>query len=243
MRNCPKCNITVGGIWEYCPICQNQLNIDEDNEIVLEATDDDKKNISEQKTDSEADVPYFPGITALKVKSIAYKIQLFIALTICVVCLSIDLLFNANGKIHWSYIVVMWIVGFEIVIGPILKKRSIPANFITNVAILFSCIFAITSYFIGDIRICTHIQLPIVVLITLVINFVLSLVDKKGNALVFALGNVLVGIIPNIVLLIIYHSAPVLWRVCFVVSVVFLIGLIIFKGRQVNNEIQKRLNI
>ena len=227
MRHCPKCNINVGGTWEYCPICQNQLYIEEESD----------------SSESKEKVPYFPSSTALKVKSIAYKIQLFVALTICVVCLSIDVLFHANGNLHWSFIVVMWLVGFEIMIGPIFKRRTIPANFITNVAILISCIFAVTAYFIGDLRMCTHVQLPIVILITLVVNFVLSLIDKKGNALVFALGNVLVGIIPNIVMFSMYQSAPVLWRVCLVVSIVFLIGLIIFKGRQVYNEIQKRLNI
>lgn len=238
MRYCPKCNINVGGTWEYCPICQNQLYVEDEQQ------DDSQQEINTLSAESIPDeTEYFPGCSALKVKSIAYKIQLFVALTICVVCLSIDLLFNANGNIHWSYIVVMWIVGFEIVLGPIFKRRSIPAYFITNVAVLVSCIFAVTAYFIGDIRICTHVQLPIVVLVTLVVNFVLSLIDKKGNALVFALCNVLVGIIPNIVMLSVYQSAPILWRVCFVVSVIFLIGLIIFKGRQVYNEIQKRLNI
>lgn len=235
MRYCQKCNIKVGGTWEYCPICQNQLYIEDEEQ--------EEAVLTGESMDINTMHSYFPGCSSLKVKSIAYKIQLFIALTICVICLSIDLLFNANGNIHWSYIVVMWIVGLEIVLGPILKRRSIPAYFITNVAILVSCIFAVTSYFIGDIRICTHLQLPIVVLVTLVVNFVLSLIDKKGNALVFALCNVLVGIIPNIVMLSIYQSAPILWRVCLVVSVIFLIGLIIFKGRQVYNEIQKRLNI
>lgn len=228
MRYCPKCNIKVGGTSEYCPICQNQLQMEDAIEL---------------ECDIEDEIPCFPGCEALKAKSVAYKIQLFVALTICIVCLSLDLLFHANGQIHWSFIVVMWILGFEIVIGPILKRKSIPAYFITNVAILVSCIFAVTAYFIGNIRICTHIQLPIVVLVTLVVNFVLSLIDKKGNALVFALCNVLVGIIPNIIMLSIYRTAPVLWRVCLVVSVVFLVGLIIFKGRQVYNEIQKRLNI
>lgn len=236
MKYCPKCSIKVGGTLEYCPICQNQLH-GEDTEM-------EKPELTKEEMETgPKDVPYFPECTALKVKSITYKIQLFVALTICIICLSIDLLFHASGKIHWSFIVVMWIVGFEIVLGPIFKRRSIPAYFITNVAILVSCIFAVTSYFAGNIRVCTHVLLPIVVLVTLVVNFILSLIDKKGNALVFALCNVLVGIIPNIVMLSLYQSAPVLWRVCFVVSLIFLVGLIIFKGRQVYNEIQKRLNI
>ena len=224
MKYCPKCQANVGAPFEYCPICQNELHA-----------------ISESKESNE--LAWYPGCRSLKKMSLVYKIQLFVFLSICVICLALDYLYKLHGEIHWSLIVVLWIMGIEIVIGPLLKRKRVPAYFLTMVAILITCIFAITAYFIGDMKVCTHIQIPIIVLVTLAVNFVFSLTDKSGNALVFALCNVLVGIIPNMVMLSRYRETPVLWSVCLIVSIILLLALIIFKGKQVYNEIEKRLNI
>ena len=77
----------------------------------------------------------------------------------------------------------------------------------------------------------------------MIANFVLAMVDKRGNAMVYLLTNVLIGILPCVVLLIRHKGVPITWIICMLISVILFVGAVIFKGRSVAGEIQKRLNV
>ena len=70
-----------------------------------------------------------------------------------------------------------------------------------------------------------------------------------ANALVYLLMNIGIGVLPYILLFfrIDYsgrldaHSLP--WVICLIISVITFLGLVIFRGRALKNEIVKRLHM
>ena len=77
----------------------------------------------------------------------------------------------------------------------------------------------------------------------MIANFVLAMIDKRGNAMVYLLTNLLIGILPYIVLSISHRTASITWIICMLISIILFVGAIIFKGRSVAGEIQRRLNV
>lgn len=218
MKKCMNCNINVGGDAEQCPLCQNGL--------IGEATEN-----------------VWPHMGKLRIRSLFYKIQLFLVLGSSAVVLALDFLLSVNEVKHWSLIYALWGVSIELLIRHFLKKSIVPAAIITETSIHITVLLGITGWYLDFISPVLMYVVPGVITGLLVINLILALIDKRGNAMVYLLSNIVIGIVPYIVLMIIGIEIPVIWTVCLMVSVVTFIGISIFKGRTMINEIQKRMSI
>ena len=203
MKNCPYCKIQVGGDLKKCPFCQSKMV-------------------------GEAEERYFPTQTILKIQSFFYKLQLFIVWILIIAALGIDFLFGLHPaafdgpfeKIHWSLLVLMWLLAFE-----------------------FGIIRLFKAYYMGFIRVVIYWVLPNIVMATMVANFIFAMIDKSGNSMAYLLTNVLIGILPYIAFYIFQKNCPIEWIICLLVGFVLLVGAIIFKGREVVSEIQRRLSV
>ena len=92
---------------------------------------------------------------------------------------------------------------------------------------------------------------PILCCTALVCNFIFAFLRSRftANALVYLLMNIGIGVLPYILLFfrIDYsgrldaHSLP--WVICLIISVITFLGLVIFRGRALKNEIVKRLHM
>ena len=222
MMNCPYCNITVGGNLKKCPFCQSKLV-------------------------GEVDKAYFPTQTILKIQSFFYKLQLFIAWIIIITSIGIDFMFGLPfgpfGGFHWSLLVLMWIFAFEFSIIRLFKKGMSAARVLSLVVVVIMIMACITTYYIGQLKFVVYWVMPIVVMGTMIANFVLAMIDKNGNAMVYLLTNVLIGILPYIAFYVMQKNCPVEWIICLMVSFILLVGAVIFKGREVVNEVQRRLSV
>ena len=222
MKNCPYCKIEVGGNLKKCPLCQSRLN-------------------------GEAERPYFPQQTTLKIQSFFYKLQLFIVWSMVILSLGLDFLFNLKVwptlDIHWSLIVAMWLIVFEFGIMRLFKKGISSSRIMTLFVFIVMVMLGITAYYVGFFPLVTDWVAPIVVMGTLIANFVLAMLDKNGNAMVYLLTNLVVGILPYIVFYFMERDCPIAWIVCLLISVILFVGAIIFKGREVAGEIQRRLSV
>lgn len=219
MNICPKCNIRVGGVADVCPICQHGLDGENDNEY------------------------YWPPAGKLKKQSLFYKIQLLVVLVSIVICLGLDYLFDLYGSLHWSVIVAIWGIAFELILKRVLKRYFIIPQVFGRVILSLIIVLLITAAFAGFWELAIAYIVPITVIVALVTNFVLALVDKSGNAMVYLICSVLGGIIPFIGIMIVRGKAPFFWSICVMTSVVFVIGIAIFKGSKLTQEIRKRTNI
>ncbi|SDB23147.1 hypothetical protein SAMN02910298_01129 [Pseudobutyrivibrio sp. YE44] len=222
MKNCPYCKIEVGGDLKKCPLCQSRLM-------------------------GEPEEQYFPTQTILKFQSLFYKLQLFIAWIIIIASLGLDYLFNLTlkpyGDFHWSLLVLMWILAFEFAVKRVFKKGMDAARVLSINVVIVMIMLCITAYYFGFLKIAIYWVMPNVVMATMIANFVFSMIDKSGNAMAYLLTNVLIGILPYIAFYILKKNCPVEWIVCLLVSFMLFVGAIIFRGREVVYEIQRRLSV
>lgn len=222
MKKCPYCKIEVGGNLKKCPLCQSKLSGSEEAAV-------------------------FPRQTILQIQSFFYKLQSFIVWTLIIVALGLDFLFNIKPfpgfSFHWSLILLMWMLAFEFGIMRLFKKGFSSSRILTIFVLIVLIMLSITAYYFRMLGYVLSWVVPIVLIGTMTANFVLAMIDKSGNSMVYLLSNVLVGVLPYISLYLLGRDCPMAWVVALMVSVIFFVGAIIFKGREVVSEIQRRLNM
>lgn len=217
MKHCLNCNIKIGGTWDECPICQNTLGGNET-------------------------VNLWPDAMRLKKAAFLYKLQLFLILASTAVCLIIDFLMEVHRHKHWSLIVALWALFFEILISKITERKNVPAKIFTLSTFEILLILMLTGYYLDFFWLCIYYFAPISISVMLILNFIFSLADKHSNALVYLLCNLIVAIVPYMIFYVYFHKVHLTWSVCLILSAITFIGIIVFKGRAVTSEIQKRLN-
>lgn len=220
MKKCVNCEIEIGGDIRVCPLCQNHLS-------------------------GAASPNNWPGADKLKMQAFAYKLQLFIALAIMVVCLGVDFLLDIDfgAMKHWGLILAAWIIVVELTLRNFLRKSLFVVKILSVSAIDLAVLMVLTAWYYNFLRPTLYIGLPILLSALMVANLLFSLWDKTENAMVYLLANILGGIIPYIVLLLSHRTRSLAWSICLMISVVTFIGIVVFKGRKVWLEIQKRMNI
>lgn len=222
MKKCPYCKVEVGGNPEKCPLCQSKLM-------------------------GEGDRAYFPVQDTMKFRSFLYKLQLFIVWVVIIACLGLDFLVHLRlpglPELHWGLLVAMWLVAFEFLIMRQFKPGMGSARKVTMMVLIILAMLSVTAYFLGFLQITLDLIVPVVITGAVIANFVLAMVDKNGNAMAYLLSGLLCGVIPSIVLFIVKDRMPVAWMVCMIVSLVLFAGVIIFKGRLVAGELQRRFNV
>ncbi len=220
MKTCQYCKIEVGGTSTKCPFCQSGLN----------GTDD---------------AEFWPKPNTLHAQSILYKLQLFIVLSLMVVGLSCDFLFEIGHGHHWSLLLAMWLLAVEFGILRLFKRNYSPARILTLFVFTVAVLLTVTSYFLGTFfwTITTEYIIPVMIIGTMICNFIFTLVDDISNAMIYLLCNIVIGIIPYIVMLVMKANISILWIICLIVSVITFLGACIFRGRSVIGELQKRFNM
>ena len=255
MKFCPNCQVKVGRTFDYCPLCQNELiyKFDTDTSENQEANDSESDLQADREYLNEYDSaialssilqdPYFPDCSRLKTQSFWYKLQLFIMCAATFICFAVDFLITYDRDIHWSLIVLLWVVGFQILLNKLIKRHSLPSYFVFYIAVYIGVLLLPTAYYLGFLSFCVNYILPCICMTALILNFIFCMLDKTGNAMVYMLCNVLIGVLPSIIMIAIYGMAPLFWIICMITTVVSIFALVIFVGPKVRNEIIKRLNI
>ena len=228
MKKCPYCKIEVGGNLNKCPLCQSKLMEIED-------------------IHNKADEIYFPRLENQQIRSLFYKIQLFIVWIILIIGLGLDFMLPLRlpsfPELHWSLILAMWLVAFEFIIMRQFKPGTGSARKVTMMVLITLCLLLVTAYFFNFLDIILDFVVPIVLTGTIIANFVLAMIDKNGNTMAYLLSELLFGVIPSIVQYFVRESMPLAWTICTIVSVIMFIGAVIFRGRSVAAEVQRRLNV
>lgn len=217
MKQCMSCGIEVGGMAQTCPLCQNTL-------------------VGEDLPNN------WPSLTKFKKQAFLYKLQMFIVLACSVVALSLDFLLDINTGKHWSLIVAATVFIFEVMLRGLLKKNIIIAKLISWILCGVAIVLLITGSYFGFLNVIIYTVLPIMIGVSLVVNFVFSIIDKTENALVYLLVNILVSVVPYVIFAIGPFERTLTWTICLMIGMVTFIGIAVFKGRKVLKEVQKRMN-
>ena len=184
--------------------------------------------LCQNRLSGPAGEPYFPA-TAPRIHraSLLYKIVAFVLSALIVVAGAFDfLLMEDTPHRHFSILMAVWAVAVLRVVRAVLRRRFNGPRQIFNLLLLLCCV-------------------------ALVCNFIFAFLRSRftANALVYLLMNIGIGVLPYILLFfrIDYsgrldaHSLP--WVICLIISVITFLGLVIFRGRALKNEIVKRLHM
>ncbi len=231
MKTCPYCKINIGGNLEKCPLCQNLLT-----------------------GDGEED--YCPKIEIKTKKRIfAFRIVMFSVFSAIIINLAMDFLFLNNVHPSWSPLVAGWLLVSGWIVEFILRKHYnlLKAMFFSMIMISILCVstelfiyLAWSKWNIPYLGITTKYIIPILCSANMVANFVLSFIDTHftNHSLIYMFLNILVGVVPWTVLLIFYRGKPPLsWSICLVINCLAFAGLLLFRGRIVISEFKKRFHM
>lgn len=217
MKKCLNCNIEIGGRTDTCPLCQNSLT-------------------------GEASPNNWPSPSGLKARAFIYKLQLFLVLATIAVGVSLDYLLNLNNGTHYSFVIALWLIIFELQLHSNMRRIFVISRTVSFGILYSALLLLITGYWFGFFDITAYIIVPIMLGAALIANLTFSMIDTTENALVYLLGNILLVIVVYTSLRIRHIEVGLVWTICLMVSLVSLIGIIIFKGRKVSDEIRKRMN-
>ena len=103
--------------------------------------------------------------------------------------------------------------------------------------------WCVTAYFFGLMKITFDLVIPVALAATVTANFVLALIDKNGNTMSYLLSGLFMGIVPGVICYFVSSKMPIAWAVCLMVSVILFAGAVIFRGRAVAAEIQRRFHL
>lgn len=229
MRKCPYCKIEVGGDLLKCPLCQSKLMV------------------GDSVSGTENEEAYYPRLEAQKKRSLYYKIQLFVVWVILIVGIGLDFMFGLRlpgfPELHWSLLLAMWLVAFEFGFMRQFKPGTGSARKVTLIVLITLVALPITARYLNFFDITMDLIVPIILTGTIIANFVLAMIDKHGNTMAYLLSGSLLGVIPGIIIYFAFDKMPVAWTICLLVCVILFVGAVIFRGRSVAAEIQRRLNV
>ena len=226
MITCPHCHVQIGGDSEYCPLCQNRLP-------------------------GTPDAPYWPA-TAPRIHRVGmlYKVVAFLALGSCMAGGAVDFLLIDAPHTHWSLLAVLWVIVGLLVLRGILRRRYNGPRQLFNLLLIVSAMLIFTDWFHGYTGFSLDLVVPILCSISLVCNFFFSIVRSRYtvNALVYMLMNIGIGILPYLLLFFrvgagTMNARNIPWVICLIISMITFLGLVIFRGRDLRCELEKRLHL
>ncbi len=223
MKHCTKCNVDVNTSRKTCPICFTPLNIKE-TEVSYE--------------------PYKKLVRTHKL-NLSTKIFLFLSIIAIIVVGVINYLTINKTDYYWSVISIFSIIyAWTLVRNLILSKGNIVSRLTIN-AFMLSLLLYLIDYFGAKTPTYWSLNyvIPFVIVTTMIVSIFIVLIKK--NIFVDSIISLLMLILMGIVQFIFYRYLKVyntLWTSLMTLSAsgIILLGLIIFKGRELKKEVKKR---
>ena len=218
MKQCKKCHVKVKTDENICPLCQNKL------------VGKDEKNV----------FPYIPTIK--KRFSIFFKVLLLVSIVVSLICIAIDYVLN---KYHFSILVIFGFVCLFIILKTTLTKRDSIYKTILWQLVILAILLICWDYFTGWHSWSLTYAIPILSIVGSVSIAILSIVlhDYLDEELFYFICIALIGIIPLIFVFtdIITNKLPSI--ICAFLNIICFLGLLIFKYKEVLEELKRRMHI
>jgi hypothetical protein len=145
--------------------------------------------------------------------------------------------------LHWSLLLAMWLLVVEFGIMRQFKPGTGSAGKVTMLVLITLVTWCVTAYFFGFMKITIDLVVPCALAATIIANFVLAMIDKNGNTMSYLLSGVFLGVVPSVICYFVRNQMPLAWVICLLVCVVLFAGAVIFRGRAVAAEFQRRFHL
>ena len=160
-------------------------------------------------------------------------------------CLAVDFLLQDGVHLHWSLAVLAAAVAALCLLRALLLgSRNAPKLLFQILVGASALVFFCDKFFgLGDVSV--EWIVPVLCSVTLLLNFLFSFINRRftENGLIYLLLNMAVGIAPYLAFSLLGSRTPIAWGVCLVISIVTFIGLVIFRGRDLRGEFERRFHL
>lgn len=219
MKQCQKCHVSVRGNRESCPLCQANLTGEGEREL-------------------------YPNIPTIYRQYIfLFKILLLATISGGIISVMVNILDNSHG--YWSVLVLMGIACFWIMLSFAVKKRNnIPKNITYQV--FFIALFSIVWDLLTDWRAWSvDFVIPIVFITGMAALAIIPVIMKipVSEYLFLLIIDVFFGFTPLVFLLLGLVDIILPSYICIVVSIISFITLVIFYGKHMLAEVQRRFHL
>lgn len=219
MKHCDKCNVDVAGARKICPLCQTVLS----------------------GTDEEELYPFIP--TFFSKYKFAIKTAVFASISACIISVAVNYMIPQSGT--WSLFVLLGMICLWISLFIIIKKRSnIPKTILYNVVII-SLISVFWDKLMGWHGWSVDFVIPSLCFAAMIGIFVFIKISKLRlqDYIFFIFADAVLGIIPTVL----YSAHFVKIRypsiICTAVSIIAIVAMIIFQGKNVFFELKKKFHL
>ena len=219
MKHCNRCKVDVRGEAEFCPLCQMPLS-------------------------GTAEEPVFPETPSVfRQFSLFFKILLLGSTAICVAAAAINLALPDTGR--WAYFVFLGVGCMWASLLISIRKLYNVANIIMNQAILFSVFCVLWDFATGWRGWSIDYALPVICIVAMVTMEILIKATRipPNDYIVCTTINAVFGIIPLILYLTGVLNQVIPSLICISVSIIMLVGLLLFKWSDIRIEYMKRFRI
>lgn len=221
MLYCKNCKIHLSGNYMRCPLCKGELT---------------------GEADQIGNV--FPTVPVHTTAHHALLTWLaFGSVAAAAVCIAVNLILPSGG--WWFLFVVCGIISFWISLALVLKKKTnIPKTVLWQVGIL-SVLAYIWDRFTGCRGWSLNFVLPILCTSAMVAMSVIAKIQKLEiqNYIFYLVIDCIFGIL-SFTLLVIGRTTEVIpSAICFASTIIFLAALLIFQGKALRAEIQRRFHL
>lgn len=223
MLYCKKCKVSVIGDKHCCPLCHETVT---------------------GLADAESDV--FPILKKPKyTKHFLLRLVSFIAISTIVISYALNIMIPTTDEVMWSFFVAGGTVCAWISIAVVItSKRNIFKNI--NWQLFLITVFAVAwDYFTGWNRWSIDYVIPFSCVASIVCMYVISKVlkvDARGLG-IYLIFDAVYGIIP--IIFILTDSLNVLYpsMACVVCSIISASAILLFKGRYIIDELQRKFHV
>lgn len=222
MKYCNKCKIDISGTLHYCPLCQNELL---------------QKN-------TEKEEALFPNSYNLYTSNhLLLRILGFISITIAIISVIINLMFPST--LWWSLIVVITTGCVWLSLAAAISKHRNLLRYLLYQSLIICLFAAFLDYLTGSKGWSVDLVLPTTFSLAMIVMYLLSKILhlQTGDYMIYLLLDALFGILPAFILLTRPLHSRIPSIICVAISLISVASLIIFEGRNIFQELDRRLHI
>ena len=159
------------------------------------------------------------------------------------VSLIVDFLMGVHGEVRWSVIVFVLGSLFEILVYHLSTRKFMLSSIIAKILFCGCVMVLFIAWYLKFLSFCIIWIIPIMISISLALNFVFAMFDKSGNAMVYLLGNLLVLVVPYVIMLFLNggKKIPLMWNISLIIGCVTFFAIAVFEGSKMLLEARKRI--
>ena len=216
MKECKKCEISVGNGAKKCPLCGSPLT-----------------------GSDEGETRFFPIAPKERNRYIFFKAELLLFWGVFLAIILITLVVDPRNFFGKNFLILIWLIIGEVTFISVFRSHGYIPGIIFRCSIAGMLALGFSSLWYPEVI--PIIPSPLIPL--LILNFIAALGGRDTNVVMCFTANLGAIVFSFVVVVLILKDIHIIiWQVCFMIGFFTLVGILIFRGRTLFQELKKRLH-